>query len=66
MQQFSLAQNAMKNGKKDGVWNYYGSNKALLARHFYDEGVKRAYGSSMILTVFFHGLIILELLLRRT
>ena len=30
----------MKNGKKDGVWNYYGSNKVLLARHFYNEGVK--------------------------
>jgi hypothetical protein len=39
-QQFGFAQNAMKNGKKDGVWNYYGSNKALLARHFYNEGVK--------------------------
>jgi hypothetical protein len=32
--------NAMKNGQKDGVWNYYGSNKILLARHFYNEGVK--------------------------
>ena len=39
-QQLCFAQNALKNGKKDGVWNYYGSNKALLARHFYNEGVK--------------------------
>ncbi|HLA59318.1 MAG TPA: hypothetical protein VK622_11175, partial [Puia sp.] len=39
-QQLGFAQNALKNGKKDGVWNYYGSNKALLARHFYNEGVK--------------------------
>jgi hypothetical protein len=39
-QQFCFAQNALKNGKKDGVWNYYGSNKALLARHFYNEGLK--------------------------
>jgi TonB family protein len=39
-QQFLAAQNAMKNGKKDGVWNYYGNNKVLLARHFYNEGVK--------------------------
>jgi hypothetical protein len=39
-QQILVAQNAMKNGKKDGVWNYYGSNKVLLARHFYNEGVK--------------------------
>jgi hypothetical protein len=34
------SQNAFKNGKKDGVWNYYGSNKVLLARHFYNEGAK--------------------------
>jgi hypothetical protein len=40
IQSFSFAQNVLKNGKKDGVWNYYGSNKALLARHFYNEGVK--------------------------
>jgi hypothetical protein len=39
-QQILVAQNTMKNGKKDGVWNYYGSNKILLARHFYNEGVK--------------------------
>jgi Gram-negative bacterial TonB protein C-terminal len=39
-QQILFAQNAMKNGKKDGVWNYYGNNKVLLARHFYNEGVK--------------------------
>ena len=33
--------NNLKNGKKDGVWNYYdGSNKILLARHFYNEGVR--------------------------
>jgi antitoxin component YwqK of YwqJK toxin-antitoxin module len=25
-------------GKKDGVWNYYGTNKVLLARHFYKNG----------------------------
>lgn len=34
--------NAMKNGQKDGVWNYYGLNKSngvLLARHFYNQGV---------------------------
>jgi hypothetical protein len=38
---FVFAQdNAYKAGKKDGVWNYYGTNKALLARHFYREGVK--------------------------
>jgi hypothetical protein len=40
---FANAQtNAFKGGKKDGVWNYYGLNKAnniLLARHFYNEGV---------------------------
>lgn len=38
--QFAYAQNAMKNGKKDGTWNYYGNNKVLLSRHFYKEGVK--------------------------
>ena len=38
--QVVFSQNAYKSGKKDGVWNYYGSNKALLARHFYNEGVK--------------------------
>ena len=37
---FAFAQNAFKNGQKDGVWNYFGSNKVLLARHFYNEGVK--------------------------
>jgi Gram-negative bacterial TonB protein C-terminal len=34
--------NALKNGQKNGVWNYYGINKSqgiLLARHFYNEGV---------------------------
>jgi hypothetical protein len=34
--------NALKSGKKNGVWNYYGLNKSngvLLARHFYNEGV---------------------------
>ena len=40
---FANAQtNAFKAGKKEGVWNYYGLNKAnniLLARHFYNEGV---------------------------
>ena len=36
----AFGQNAMKAGKKDGVWNYYGSNKVLLARHFYNAGVK--------------------------
>ena len=35
-----FSQNAYKAGKKDGEWTYYGSNKALLARHFYREGVK--------------------------
>jgi hypothetical protein len=39
-QPFVFAQNALKAGKKDGVWNYYGSNKALLGRHFYNEGIK--------------------------
>jgi hypothetical protein len=39
--QVAFAQeNAFKSGKKDGVWNYYGSNKVLLARHFYKEGVR--------------------------
>ena len=38
-------ENAYKNGKKDGVWNYYSSTKnsetkTLLARHFYHEGVR--------------------------
>ena len=37
---FASGQNAMKDGKKDGVWNYYGSNKVLLARHFYNAGMK--------------------------
>jgi Gram-negative bacterial TonB protein C-terminal len=40
LQQAVFSQNALKNGKKDGVWNYYGSNKALLARHFYQDGIK--------------------------
>jgi hypothetical protein len=40
VQQSASAQNAFRAGKKDGVWNYYGSNKILLARHFYNEGVK--------------------------
>jgi hypothetical protein len=39
-QLFGFTQNALKNGKKDGAWNYYGSNKAILARHFYNNGVK--------------------------
>ncbi len=31
--------NVLKAGKKDGVWNYFdGSNKILLARHFYKDG----------------------------
>jgi hypothetical protein len=38
--QCCFAQNAFKNGKKDGVWNYYGSNKAILARHYYRDGIK--------------------------
>lgn len=38
--QCCFAQNAIKNGKKDGLWNYYGSNKAILARHYYHEGIK--------------------------
>ena len=38
--QFVYPQNAYKAGKKDGVWDYYGSNKVLLARHFYHEGAK--------------------------
>jgi len=38
--QFAVAQNAYKNGKKDGQWDYLGNNKILLARHFYNEGVK--------------------------
>jgi Gram-negative bacterial TonB protein C-terminal len=33
-------ENNMVAGKKDGVWNYYGTNKALLARHFYKDGLR--------------------------
>jgi TonB family protein len=40
LQQAFAQGNAYKAGKKDGVWNYFGSNKVLLARHFYNEGVK--------------------------
>ena len=37
--QFVSAQdNKLVAGKKDGLWNYYGSNKVLLARHFYKSG----------------------------
>jgi TonB family protein len=39
-QQLAFSQNAFKDGKKDGVWNYYSHNKVLLARHFYKEGIK--------------------------
>jgi hypothetical protein len=35
-----FAQNAYKGGKKDGVWNYYGSNKGIAGPSFYNEGVK--------------------------
>lgn len=38
LQTLSAQENAYKSGKKDGVWNYYGPNKVLLARHFYKDG----------------------------
>jgi hypothetical protein len=40
LQSLFAQENVYKSGKKDGVWNYYGPNKVLLARHFYKDGVR--------------------------